>query len=170
MRAHIESVPLVCALAVLVVTDIRWRRLPNAVVLPLWAAGLVAWTWTGGISGALHSLGASAALGVPAALAWRLGLCGGGDVKLLAALGGWLGLVGGVAALALGLLLGGVWAGVALLADGELRRDVVTNLLAAAGQGRLVAPRRELRRTVPFGAALAAAGGVVALWMGGPHV
>jgi len=91
-------------------------------------------------------------------------------VKLLAALGGWLGLVGGVAALALGLLLGGVWAGVALLADGELRRDVVTNLLAAAGQGRLVAPRRELRRTVPFGAALAAAGGVVALWMGGPHV
>jgi prepilin peptidase CpaA len=166
---HGFAVLLEPALAALVVTDLRWRRLPNAVVLPLWAAGLVAWAVVGGWRPLAIETGASLALAGPAMIAWQGGLCGGGDVKLCGALGAWLGLEGGLYALAGGLLLSGLWAGGQLLIDGELRREVAGNLLAAVGSRALSAPVRPKRKTVPFGAALALAGAVVALLGGGPH-
>jgi prepilin peptidase CpaA len=73
------------------IVDVRTRRIPNALTLGAATAGLVVHAVTGGIDGVLAASGG-----------WVVGLClflpfyllggmGGGDVKLLAAIGAWLG-------------------------------------------------------------------------------
>ena len=100
------------------VTDIRSRRIPNVLTFGAAAAALVFHTVTSGASGAAASAGgwlAGAALFMPFFL---LGGMGAGDVKLLAAVGAWLGagnalwvaiftsLAGGVMAVILAALRG----------------------------------------------------------------
>jgi leader peptidase (prepilin peptidase)/N-methyltransferase len=94
------SALLGAALVVLSVIDLRTFRLPDAITLPLAAAGpFLAWAF--GWGEPLWHLGSAAAgylllYGIAwgyAALRGRAGL-GLGDAKLLAAAGGWLGLEG----------------------------------------------------------------------------
>ena len=104
------------------VTDLRGRRIPNVLTFGAAAAALVYAAATGGWSG----LG-SAALGwtigalifiVP----FALGGLGGGDVKLLAAIGAWLGPAG---AFWVGMytgIAGGIMAIVVAIASGYLRK------------------------------------------------
>ena len=72
-------------------TDLRWRRIPNVLTLGSAAAALLVHGVTGGLTG----------VGIAAA-GWAVGLVlflpifalrgiGGGDVKLMAGLGAWLG-------------------------------------------------------------------------------
>ncbi len=78
-------------LALAVAADVAWRRVPNAVVLPIAVGGLAAQLATGGPIAAgwsaLVALGILAVLMVP----WASGKLGGGDVKLIAATAIWLG-------------------------------------------------------------------------------
>jgi prepilin peptidase CpaA len=77
--------------AVACVTDLRTRRIPNRLTFGASAAAMLFHLWTGGGAGLLGS-----------ASGWLVGVAlfmpffalrglGAGDVKLLAALGGWLG-------------------------------------------------------------------------------
>jgi prepilin peptidase CpaA len=73
------------------VTDLRTRRIPNVLTFGAALAGLIYQFASGGMDGISH-----AALGwlvgaVIFILPFALGGLGGGDVKLLAALGAWLG-------------------------------------------------------------------------------
>ena len=100
-------------LAVAAYADSRTMRIPKALTVPLFALGVVAgiargawlavqgdklWLFRdtsspvlGGLDGLLYAL-AGAALGfVLVFILWVLGTCGGGDVKLFAAVGAWLG-------------------------------------------------------------------------------
>jgi prepilin peptidase CpaA len=73
------------------VVDIRTRRIPNALTFGAALAGFMVQSYLGGASGALASAGGwlvGLLLFLPFFL---LGGMGGGDVKLLAALGAWLG-------------------------------------------------------------------------------
>jgi prepilin peptidase CpaA len=73
------------------VTDLRTRRIPNVLTFSAAAAALMFHALQGGWSGLGH---AAAGLGVGLAVflpLFALGGLGGGDVKLLAALGGWVG-------------------------------------------------------------------------------
>ena len=106
----------VAALACL--TDLRTRRIPNWLTFGAAAVALAFHAWQGGVSGLLTSAGGWA-LGVALFLPFFVlrGL-GGGDVKLLAALGAWLGpktvmfvalyssLAGGVLAILLAAMSG----------------------------------------------------------------
>jgi prepilin peptidase CpaA len=85
-----ESLAVAAAVAA-TVCDLRARRIPNALTFGAAVAALIASTWSGGLAGAHTSL-----------LGWLLGLAlwlpffalggmGAGDVKLLAAVGAWLG-------------------------------------------------------------------------------
>jgi prepilin peptidase CpaA len=92
--------------------DLRTRRIPNWLTFGAAATGFVALAMTGGTGGMINSL-AGWACGVALFFPWfALRGMGGGDIKLLAAFGAWLGpadtlqialhaaLAGGVLALA----------------------------------------------------------------------
>jgi prepilin peptidase CpaA len=83
---------LIAALATAIVTDLRSRIIPNALNAGI-ALAAPLWWWTTGIDlwpGAAIQLGvAGVALAVFMA-AFAIGAMGGGDVKLIAALGLWL--------------------------------------------------------------------------------
>lgn len=82
--------PLSC-LTVAVVLDIRFRRLPNWLTLPMALAGLSAAACRGGWGAFVESLGGFAFLLLLGFLAWSFGFAGGGDGKLAAGVGAWLG-------------------------------------------------------------------------------
>lgn len=95
------------------------------------------------------------------------GLFGGGDVKLLGAVGAWMGPISVLQVALVGFALGGVLSVAIALSHRELRREVLTFLgLAFAGVSPEV-EARPLHRTVPLGAALTAGVLVVILWRGG---
>jgi prepilin peptidase CpaA len=74
--------------------DLRTRRIPNALTMGATAAAVLFHGFTGGIEGGLLSL-AGWLVGVAVLFApYALGGMGAGDVKLLGALGAWLGPAG----------------------------------------------------------------------------
>jgi prepilin peptidase CpaA len=111
------------ALTAACVTDLTSQRIPNVLTYPLMLVGLAYHAALYGASG----LGFSAAgLGVGFGLLllqFMLGFVGAGDVKLLAAVGAWLGWQGVLTAFVFTTLLGGVY-GLVVLAfhKGALRR------------------------------------------------
>jgi prepilin peptidase CpaA len=110
-------------------TDVRSRRIPNFLTFGAAAAGLIYAAWDGGTSGL-----STAMLGWLAGLLlflpiFLLGGMGAGDVKLLAALGAWLGPFSVFWIAIYASLAGGVLGiGVALL-RGYLR-TALTNIVA----------------------------------------
>jgi prepilin peptidase CpaA len=103
------------------VTDLRSRRIPNVLTFGAALAGLAAHVWLEGIAGVKTAAGG-----------WLLGtVCfmpffllrgmGGGDVKLLAALGAWLGPEDTLPLALYSLAAGGVIGVVVALASGYLR-------------------------------------------------
>jgi prepilin peptidase CpaA len=73
------------------VIDWRTRRIPNWLTVPVFALGLLSYGLNGGWSGLLFSLeGFALGFGLLLIL-WLLGGGGGGDVKMMGALGAWLG-------------------------------------------------------------------------------
>lgn len=102
-------------------TDLRSRRIPNLLTFGAAALGIVVSGWNGGFQAAAMS-GAGWLTGLAIFfLPFALGGLGGGDVKLLAALGAW---VGPVDVLWVGLytgVAGGVMALGAAIATGYLR-------------------------------------------------
>ena len=109
--------PMLIVLAVAVFTDLRARRIPNWLVLPFLLAGVVISPWRADWGGNSHSFGwhgfgqsiagAGLSLLIFGFLFW-LGGMGGGDVKLCAALGAWLGPVQMFWALFFTSLAGGI--------------------------------------------------------------
>jgi prepilin peptidase CpaA len=83
--------PLLAVLALAAIIDAKYRRIPNWLTFSLMAAGLARASWHAGLSGAGYSLlglltGASLAI-----LLFAISALGGGDVKLLAGIGAWVG-------------------------------------------------------------------------------
>jgi prepilin peptidase CpaA len=73
------------------VVDIHSRRIPNWLVLPFLAAGVLVNTASYGVKGLGQSIGGIAfAAAVAGVLCWLRGM-GMGDLKLCAAVGGWIG-------------------------------------------------------------------------------
>jgi prepilin peptidase CpaA len=131
MAAHsIAWWPTLVVLAIATVTDLRSRRIPNWLVLPFLVAGIAVNVWQHGWPGLGHSL-AGFALGAAAfGVLFFMGGMGMGDVKLMAAIGAWVGasqlliaivftgLAGGV--IALGWALSAGFLGELLSGSGDL--------------------------------------------------
>jgi prepilin peptidase CpaA len=115
--------PTVVVLAVATFTDLRSRRIPNWLVLPFMAAGLIIPACLMG----WHGFGQSMeGFGLGAAVFGILSIVGGmgmGDVKLVAAIGAWIGPQQLGFAMLLTAMAGGLIALVVAIA-GKFRGDV----------------------------------------------
>ena len=88
------TVALVCVIAA--ATDICKFKVHNALTLPALCSGVLVSFWHGGLHGlAMSVLGAIVGLSLLLPFFLVRGV-GGGDVKLLAAIGAWLGPIHGV--------------------------------------------------------------------------
>jgi leader peptidase (prepilin peptidase)/N-methyltransferase len=127
-----------CAVVVAVtVTDLERRIVPNRIVLPALAIALVVQTLRDpSVEWLLSALGAGGFFLI-LALVYPAGL-GMGDVKLAAFLGAWLGR-DVVVALAIGSLLGALWAGAVLARQGAAGRKATLPYVPALAVGAVVA-------------------------------
>ncbi len=165
MLASAPSVPVLAWRALLTillltacVTDVRARRIPNALVLAVVGAALVRAsliTWTPASDAGLASGPGDAALGALAGLALWLplyvaGAFGAGDVKLFAAAAAWLGPAAVPSATLYAALAGGVlglaWFGA---------RGVATHVPALAARALpVLRPSADGMSRVPYGVAI----------------
>lgn len=153
------------------VTDVKSRRIPNVLTFGAAAAGIVAHGILGGPSGFLTGAWgwlAGTALFLPFFL---LGGMGGGDVKLLAALGAWLGPRDTFWLAIYASMAGGVMAIVVALANGYLK-TALRNIVNLVTYWCLAGPRPHAALTLERGegprlayALPIFAGTVVTLWL-----
>ena len=99
--------PLLAFLTLCAACDVRTRRIPNVLSFSAIAAGLVINTAIAGPSGLLFSLGGLLTATVLLFAPFALGGIGGGDVKMMGAVGAFVGPRVVLAALACGMILGG---------------------------------------------------------------
>jgi len=157
-----------CGLAVASVLDIRARRIPNWVTVPLFCAGITAAGLSGGVSAAgwalLGGLCGLALLIGPFAKGWT----GAGDVKLLAAIGTWLGPLGALLCALASAAFGGLLSlAYALRLRGPGRADVWTNLRLVIFTRSLDSlPGDDAPRGPPYAPAMAV-GALSTLWITG---
>jgi prepilin peptidase CpaA len=140
-----QVVAVLGLVTVAAVTDLRSHRIPNLVTIPALALGLVLSTLAGGLHGLGQSLaGMGLALGVFVLSLLCGGGIGGGDVKLLGAVGALGGAAFLLQSLVVAVLVGGVMAlGLALL-RGRLGEVV-------ARCWRWMVLRASLHASVPLG-------------------
>ena len=110
---------LVIVLVTAAIIDIRFRRIPNWLTYPAVLVGIGFHTLSRGLDGFLFST-AGMFLGLGLLVAFYLvGGMGAGDVKLMAAVGAFLGPKGALTAFVLTALVGGIYALVLLVRSGR---------------------------------------------------
>jgi prepilin peptidase CpaA len=151
--------------------DVASRRVPNWLTVGMLCAGLAARACEGGMSSAAWGLAGAvcgpAVLFYPFTKRW----VGGGDVKLLAAMGASLGPAGALWTTLAASVAGGALVAVHLLrTPAPERREIATNLKLAFFIRRLPElPQRAKEKCAPYSLALAT-GAMVVCMVGGPHV
>jgi prepilin peptidase CpaA len=146
-------------LALAVVTDVAELRIPNGISLALVGLYPVHVLATDAPVDWSGALAVAAGLFVLGAAAFAAGVFGGGDVKLLAAAGLWCGPAGVVDFALLTGIVGGI---LALIMVTQMRFALAAVFEAA---GDRIFRDALLGRAIPYGVAIAVAGGLVA---GGP--
>ena len=158
-------------LVVACVTDVRWRRIPNALVLVLALTGVVFSTvtepWGQGLVRGFGGLLVGFAIWIVFHVA---GGMGAGDVKLFAAASAWLGPTGAWQASLVAALAGGVLSLGALVwqrrtREGVQRVAMSLSMLSLAPLGK-VAPDQHRKAYLPYGVALAC-GALLVAWIPG---
>ena len=140
---------LIAAIAVIFivaccVVDTRTRRIPNVLSASAMLAGLVLNTMYFGMSGLGVSVGGLLAAAAVLLPAFAVGGLGGGDVKMMGAIGAMLGPELALAGLGLGMIFGGLIMLAHLARRGRLREKLGAPwaLVAAASLARSVEPLR----------------------------
>lgn len=169
--SQIIPVALMLLLIPAVISDVRTRRIPNALVFPAWGVGVALGFLLGGIDGGLVSLGGlgvALLVGVPF---WAVGWMGAGDIKLLAAVGALVGsatiwpVLGAVGVSGLFLALAALlYRG--LLAQALKRYWASLSMSYAARRGIYVRPgEAEQEVRLPYAIAIAAGTIVAYIWV-----
>jgi prepilin peptidase CpaA len=107
-------------LTIAVVNDLRFQKIPNILTFPAMALAIAYHSWFSGLEGFLFSI-EGIGLGMAVLIAFHLfGGMGAGDVKLMGAVGGFLGPKGVFIAFLLTALTGGIYSLVILAFKGYL--------------------------------------------------
>jgi prepilin peptidase CpaA len=161
---------LVCVLAAAAIMDLRFRRIPNSLTV---AALLVALLGRA-VFGLDFLVGgmAGACLGMVTLLPlFAMGGIGGGDAKLLIAVGAFLGPQGFIVALLATAIAGGIMAAAYATQRGVIlpallnTRGLLTWVVTGGRRGERTTLQMEGAVSVPYGVAIAV-GTLFALWYG----
>lgn len=109
------------AAGVSTVTDLRTRKIPNLITLPLILTGPIVLGIVYGWSGVLSAFLGLLLLGVPYIVIWLASGGGAGDAKLMMGIGAWVGPAIGIWMLLSIMIAGGIFALVAAAIYGRLR-------------------------------------------------
>jgi prepilin peptidase CpaA len=112
---------LTTILIIAVVNDLRFQKIPNILTFPAMVVAIAYNSWFNGLEGFLFSI-EGIGLGMAVFIAFHLfGGMGAGDVKLMGAVGGFLGPKGVFIAFLFTALTGGIYSMVILAFRGYLR-------------------------------------------------
>jgi len=157
-------------LVIACVTDVRWRRIPNALVLTLALTGFAfsVWVepWLVGLGRAMSGLALGFGIWI---VFYVIGAIGAGDVKLFAAAGAWLGPAATWRAALVGAAIGGVLAIAMLVRERRTRQgleNVMTSISTRSMAVLATATGGSKSRQLPYGVALAC-GALVVAWVPG---
>jgi len=159
------AAPVIVLVTVAAWADVRTRTIPNRLTFPALLLGLAAHGALAGTDGLKSSLVGLAVAGGVLFPGWLFRWMGAGDVKLMAAVGAWLGWPQGLIAVLASLVMGGVISLIVALRRGMLRQA----LAGAAVIGAAVFARSSVVPPVttgvrfPFALAVLA-GSTFALW------
>ncbi|HHP50710.1 MAG TPA: hypothetical protein ENM97_02285 [Moorella mulderi] len=146
--------------AVVFYYDLKYRRIPNAVLVPALVASLLLHAWQGGLEEVILGLkGLAAGFGL-LILPYLWGWVGGGDLKFLAVLGSFGGPHYALYAFLWGAIAGGA-VSLVLLARHRLLKSTLSFMWWDYLLTRRVTSRTDI--TFPYGICFAL-GGVIALW------
>jgi prepilin peptidase CpaA len=162
------TVPVVVLALLATREDLRTRKIPNLLTAPAFLLGLAAHLAMGGPRGLLAALAAGLLAGAILLPGWLLKFMGAGDVKLMAAIGAWIGSPRlALYAALFSLVAGGIISLVAAARLGILSRTVRNAALllprVVAGAGLSGAPVETSGVRVPKALAFLA-GSLFALW------
>jgi prepilin peptidase CpaA len=102
-------------LAASAITDFKWKRIPNAFILPAMAVSMLIHALNSGISGFIFSI-EGLFLGMALLIIFYImGVMGAGDVKLMGAVGSILGPAGVFKAFLFTAIVGGIYTVIILL-------------------------------------------------------
>lgn len=158
-EAAMKLAVLVPLAASVIYHDVRYRRIPNVLVLTALVAGLLINTFFGGLQGLGNSaLGFGLAF-IPMLLLHIFGAMGAGDVKLMGAVGSILGVTLMPVTLVLVVMVGGILAVYTTLRAGTMFSTlhgvlkIFVGILPGWEMPRFaMAPDR--RHTIPYGVAI----------------
>jgi len=118
------AAPVLTIVTLAALNDVRHRRIPNHLTIPAVAIAVAARALFGGSEGLFDSLTGMAIAGGVLLPGWLMGWMGAGDVKLVAAVGAWLGMPGAVFAVLGSLIAGGIVSVVIAVRQGALGRTL----------------------------------------------
>lgn len=163
----IPAVVVLAALVVATVTDLRKFKIHNLLTLPLLVLGFVYHGVVNGTDGLLFSLYGTLFGGGVLLILFLLGGIGGGDVKLLAGVGAWLGLLATFWLFNIAAIAAGVYALVLIVKQGRVKQTwlnlcllgrrlvLIGRHIGAEEPVEEVAQRTDRRKLlIPFGAML----------------
>ena len=162
--------PVLIALGVAIAYDLRTRRIPNWLILAIAAAG-----WTAAATGLIPVTIGQSLLGMLLGCAilfplFAIRAFGAGDVKLLGAVGAWVGPLLVVWVMLIAAIVGGVMAIIWAIFSRTAARSLAANALMAAGNLMTINrvgistvaqmnehAKRSRRRAIPYAVPLALA-------------
>jgi prepilin peptidase CpaA len=134
-------------------TDVRWRRVPNALTYGCMAV-VIALSAPHGFIPFLSAIGSAIIILFAGSFVFGLGWLGGGDIKLLAAGAAAIGFPSFLVVLLYIAAVGGIIGALYALREHRLR-TIVTNIALCAAAGTAIAPAAASRR-VPYALAICA--------------
>jgi prepilin peptidase CpaA len=169
-------VVLVCT-SIAAVTDWHNFTIRNAITLPLMVTGIIYHALIADGLGIFESVAAACLMAAILFVPYAMGVMGGGDLKLLAAVGAWLGIRLTFYVLIASSIIQGVYALALLMRPGQLRRTLLNfqlmyyklrTLGAHLGPDEriesIVGKEDRRRRAIPFGVMIALGVVIVLVW------
>lgn len=146
-------------LIISVYTDVKERRILNIITLPALLLALIYYSITGGLTGTWFSLaGMFVGFGL-LFIPFLMGGMGAGDVKLLAAVGAWMGATFALYTFFIGAIVGGVYAVILLIRQRHLKtfllKLIYTPMLLKNDNGSMTIGKGKDSLSLPYGVVIA---------------